>query len=106
MYTYKKDYNTPEKRTAAETELDGILKEFVQKLSANSVAGKNGSYNVSGKITKSQVPIDVDLRKIKIDVTDKDINFSESYKEIFGKSYRDELIEEAKKSLGACPRMA
>jgi hypothetical protein len=86
VYTYKKDYNTPEKRTAAETELDGILKEFVQKLSTNSVAGKNGSYNVSGKITKSQVPIDVDLKKIKIDVTDKDINFSESYKEIFGKN--------------------
>ncbi len=85
VYSYKKDYNTPEKITAAETELDGILKEFIQKLSSNSVAGKNGSYTVSGKVTKSEVPINIDIGKIKIDVTDKDVNFDETYKEIFRK---------------------
>lgn len=86
VFTYKKEYDTPEKKTAAETELDGILKDFKQKLTANSVAGKNGSYTVSGKKTKSEIPIDIDLKKIKIDVTDKDVNFPESYKEIFGKN--------------------
>lgn len=85
VYTYKKDYNTPQKVTDSITELDGIIKGFVEKLNANSVAGKNGSYTISGKITKSEVPVDVDLKKITIDVTDKDINFTETYREFFGK---------------------
>ena len=84
VYTYKKEYDDEAKRTAAETELDGIIKDSLSKLNANSVAGKNGSYNVSGKITKSEIPVDVDIKKIKKDVSSKDVNFEESFKEING----------------------
>ena len=86
VYTYKKEYNDEAKRSAAETELDGILKDYLSKLSANSVGGKNGSYTVGGKTNKSEIPIDIDINKIKKNVTSKDIDFSATYKEVTGKA--------------------
>lgn len=86
VYTYKKEYDDESKRSAAETELDGIIKDFLAKLAANSVAGKNGSYVVGGKTTKSEIPIDVDINKFKKDVSSKDVDFPKSYKETTGKA--------------------
>jgi len=86
VYTYKKEYDDESKRAAAETELDGIIKDFLAKLGANSVGGKNGSYVVGGKTTKSEIPIDVDINKFKKDVSSKDVDFSKSYKETTGKT--------------------
>ncbi|MFZ9743865.1 MAG: hypothetical protein ACO3B0_09790, partial [Chitinophagaceae bacterium] len=51
VYTYKKDYNTPEKRTAAETELDGILKEGdVVKVKLIGIDHKTGKFKLSRKV--------------------------------------------------------
>ena len=85
VYTYKKEYDDESKRAAAETELDGIIKDFLTKLGSNSVAGKNGSYIVGGKTTKSEIPVDVDINKFKKNISSKDVDFSASFKEITGK---------------------
>jgi hypothetical protein len=86
VYTYKKEYDDQSKRSAAETELDGIIKDFLAKLGANSVAGKNGSYVVGGKTIKSEIPIDVDINKFKKDTSSKDVDFPKTYKETTGKA--------------------
>jgi hypothetical protein len=86
VYTFKKDYDTAQKKSEAITELDGIIKDFVKKLESNSVAGKDGSYTVGGKQTKSQVPVNVTIDKFKKTITVNDVDFTKSFNEAYGKT--------------------
>jgi len=85
VYTFKKEFDDESKRAAAETELDGIIKEYLGKLGANSVGGKNGSYTVGGKTIKSEIPIDVDINKIRKNISSKDVDFKATYEGLTGK---------------------
>lgn len=86
VYTFKKDYDTTQKKSEAITELDGIIKDFIKKLESNSVAGKNGSYTVGGKQTKSQIPINVTIDKFYKQITINDVDFTKSYQDSYGKT--------------------
>jgi hypothetical protein len=86
VYTFSKDYDTAQKKNDAITELNGIIKDFTKKLEANSVAGKNGSYTVGGKQTKSQVPVNVTIDKFKKTITINDVDFTKSFNEAYGKT--------------------
>ena len=86
VYTYKKDYSDPNKQAEAETKLAGIFTEYQKLLQSNSVAGKNGSYTVGGKITKSEVPIDATVEKCYSKINPlTDIDFAKTYEERNGK---------------------
>jgi len=86
VYTYKKDYSDPNKQAEAETKLAGIFTEYQKLLQSNSVAGKNGSYTVGGKITKSEVPIDATVEKCYAKINPlTDIDFAKTYEERNGK---------------------
>lgn len=86
VFTFKKDYDTAQKKTDAITELDGIIKDFTKRLESNSVAGKNGSYTVGGKQTKSQVPVNVTIDKFYKTITVNDVDFTKSFNEAYGKT--------------------
>ena len=86
VYTYKKDYSDPNKQAEAETKLAGIFTEYQKLLQSNSVAGKNGSYTVGGKITKSEVPINATVEKCYAKINPlTDIDFAKTYEERNGK---------------------
>lgn len=85
VYKFKKEIDTIQKKAEAATELDGIIKEFTQKLSSNSVCGKNGSYTVGGKQNKSEIPLDITTKSFAIDVTPEDIDYEKSYTQTNGK---------------------
>ena len=86
VYTYKKDYSDPNKQAEAETKLAGIFTEYQKLLESNSVAGKNGSYTVGGKITKSEVPVNATVEKCYSKINPlTDIDFAKTYEERNGK---------------------
>ena len=86
VYTYKKDYSDPNKQAEAETKLAGIFTEYQKLLESNSVAGKNGSYTVGGKITKSEVPVNATVEKCYSKINPlTDIDFAKTYEERTGK---------------------
>jgi len=86
VYTYKKDYSDPNKQAEAETKLAGIFTEYQKLLESNSVAGKNGSYTVGGKITKSEVPVNATVEKCYAKINPlTDIDFAKTYEERTGK---------------------
>ena len=86
VYTYKKDYSDPNKQAEAETKLAGIFTEYQKLLESNSVAGKNGSYTVGGKITKSEVPVNATVEKCYAKINPlTDIDFAKTYEERNGK---------------------
>lgn len=86
VYTYKKDYSDPNKKAEAETKLAGIFTEYQKLFESNSVAGKNGSYTVGGKITKSEVPVNATVEKCYAKINPlTDIDFAKTYEERNGK---------------------
>jgi len=86
VYTYKKDYSDPNKQAEAETKLAGIFTEYQKLFESNSVAGKNGSYTVGGKITKSEVPVNATVEKCYAKINPlTDIDFEKTYEERTGK---------------------
>ena len=92
VYTYKKDYSDPNKQAEAETKLAGIFTEYQKLLQSNSVAGKNGSYTVGGKITKSEVPINATVEKCYAKINPlTDIDFAKTYEERNGKPAKTQI---------------
>ena len=85
VYIFKKEYDL-NKQAEAETKLSGIFTEYQKLFDSNSVAGKNGSYTVGGKTTKSEVPVNATVEKCYAKINPlTDIDFAKTYEERTGK---------------------
>ena len=86
VYTFKKEYSDPNKQAEAQTKLSGIFTEYQKLFESNSVAGKNGSYTVGGKTTKSEVPVNATVEKCEAKINPlTDIDYAKTYEERTGK---------------------
>jgi hypothetical protein len=85
VYIFKKEYDA-NKQSEAETKLAGIFTEYQKLFESNSVAGKNGSYTVGGKTTKSEVPVNATVEKCFAKINPlTDIDFAKTFEERNGK---------------------
>jgi hypothetical protein len=91
VYGFKKEFNTPQKKITALTELGGIILEFKQKLDNNSVCGTNGKYIVGGKETRAQVPLNISVDNVIKTITTNDVDFNKSAQETFRKTTISDL---------------
>ena len=91
VYRYKKEIDTEQERKDIQLELEGILGEGIKKLNSNSVCGKNGSYTVGGKTTKSQIPINIETKNFQIQVTPEDVNYEKTYLQLNGKKLESQI---------------
>jgi hypothetical protein len=92
VYTFKKEYSDPNKQAEAQTKLSGIFTEYQKLFESNSVAGKNGSYTVGGKTTKSEVPVNATVEKCEAKINPlTDIDYAKTYEERNGKPAKTQI---------------
>jgi hypothetical protein len=74
LYRYKPEFNDPNKKSTAITDLDGKIKEYNNKLTSNPVIGKD-------------IPIPINVSTFFQNVNIGDINISETYSKRIGKTF-------------------
>ena len=82
IYTFKKDLDA-QKKSDAISKLKGLVEKYNKLLNENVTCGSNGSYTISGKITKCSIPNDVKYERkgvFIIDINSSDIDLTETYK--------------------------
>jgi len=74
LYKYKPEFNDPQQKPKAITDLDGIIKNYNNLLTSNTAVGKD-------------IPIPIQIGTFFQNVNISDINISETYKKRIGKTF-------------------
>ena len=82
VYTFKREIDTQTKRTAALSELQGILSKAKEKMESNPVCGVDGKYTIDGKTnTSSKSTFQITMKIFPVEPKYGDVNVLETYRQ-------------------------
>ena len=82
VYTFKREIDTQTKRTAALSELQGILSKAKEKMESNPVCGVDGKYTIDGKTnTSSKSTFQITMEIFPVEPKYDDVNVLETYRQ-------------------------
>ena len=82
VYTFKREIDTQTKRTAALSELQGIISKAKEKMESNPVCGVDGKYTIDGKTnTSSKSTFQITMEIFPIEPKYGDVNVLETYRQ-------------------------
>ena len=83
VYIYKKEIlDSEQKKSNAKKELEGIIKEYNEKLSKNNTFGKDGKYSISGKSKPSSIPNSITSEIFNKRINENEIDYVLTYQQI------------------------
>lgn len=96
VYTFKREINTPTKKSDAISELKALILENNDKLSKNNTVGSNGKYTINGKEKKISIPNGISFETFLVNIQSNDIDITETYKQ---RNNNNQPTEAAKEEL-------